>query len=101
MSSSRRSAAAAAALALVAALAPLSAQAREPRDAPADPPPTTRCALERVDDRFVRCDDDSGAGQPAPSWIPVRDPHPDHCADTATVPGFSRWGSSLRWMTID
>jgi hypothetical protein len=28
------------------------------------------CALTRIDDQFARCDDLTGAGVPAPGWIP-------------------------------
>ncbi|GAA2024009.1 hypothetical protein GCM10009819_03580 [Agromyces tropicus] len=31
------------------------------------------CLLERIDAQFVRCDDLTGAGVPAPSWIPEQD----------------------------
>ena len=30
----------------------------------------TPCPLRRVGDRLVRCDDLTGAGVPAPAWIP-------------------------------
>ncbi|HYN68562.1 MAG TPA: hypothetical protein VES93_16895 [Ornithinibacter sp.] len=30
------------------------------------------CALRRVDTQYVRCDDNSGNGVPAPAWIPER-----------------------------
>jgi hypothetical protein len=30
------------------------------------------CLLMRVGDQFVRCDNFTGAGVPAPSWIPER-----------------------------
>ena len=30
------------------------------------------CPLERVDDRFVRCDDLTGAGVAPPAWTPER-----------------------------
>jgi len=29
------------------------------------------CPLRRVDTQFVRCDDLTGAGVPAPRWVPV------------------------------
>ncbi|TYL50832.1 hypothetical protein [Agromyces mariniharenae] len=51
--------------------APASAR---PEAAP-DAPPTQshgfgQCPLQRIDDQFVRCDDLTGAGVRAPSWIP-------------------------------
>ena len=30
------------------------------------------CLLERVGTQFVRCDDNTGNGVPAPAWIPER-----------------------------
>jgi hypothetical protein len=30
------------------------------------------CALTRIGEQFVRCDNLTGAGVPAPSWIPVQ-----------------------------
>lgn len=42
-------------------------------------PPTTtavqgdqQCRLERVDQQFTRCDNLTGNGVPAPTWIPER-----------------------------
>lgn len=32
----------------------------------------TDCGLERVDAQLVRCDSLTGAGVPAPAWIPER-----------------------------
>lgn len=32
--------------------------------------PTRHCPLTRVATQFVRCDDLTGAGVPAPSWVP-------------------------------
>jgi hypothetical protein len=30
------------------------------------------CALTRIGEQFVRCDNLTGAGVPAPSWIPMQ-----------------------------
>jgi hypothetical protein len=45
----------------------------EPGPAPAahsDTSFATRCELQRVGTQFVRCDDLTGAGVPAPSFVP-------------------------------
>lgn len=34
--------------------------------------PAGDCLLERVDTQYVRCDDNTGNGVPAPAWIPER-----------------------------
>jgi hypothetical protein len=51
--------------------APASAR---PEAAPAAPSTQSHgfgeCSLQRIDDQFVRCDDLTGAGVRAPSWIP-------------------------------
>jgi hypothetical protein len=44
-------------------------------ESPPEPPSVQsvrlgECPLTRIDDQFVRCDDLTGAGVPAPSWIP-------------------------------
>ena len=59
--------------ALLAFTAAASASARP--ESPPEPPTVQsvqlgQCPLERIDDQFVRCDDLTGAGVPAPSWIP-------------------------------
>jgi hypothetical protein len=62
--------ASAAALLAVLAAAPASARP-EPAPAPAVVQPADApCLLERVGTQFVRCDDLTGAGVPAPSFIP-------------------------------
>lgn len=58
--------------ALLATAAAGSATARP--EGPPEPPTLQsarfgQCPLERIDDQFVRCDDLTGAGAPAPSWI--------------------------------
>lgn len=35
-------------------------------------PSQDRCPLERVGQQFIRCDDLTGNGVPAPAWIPER-----------------------------
>jgi hypothetical protein len=63
----------ASAAALLAILAATPASARpEPAPTPAvvQPADDDRCLLERVGTQFVRCDDLTGAGVPAPSYIP-------------------------------
>ncbi|WP_404352357.1 hypothetical protein LG324_05410 [Phycicoccus jejuensis] len=30
------------------------------------------CLLQRVDTQYVRCDDNTGNGVPAPAWVPER-----------------------------
>jgi hypothetical protein len=58
--------------ALIATAAAGSASARP--EAPPEPIPVAvqyaECALTRVDTQFARCDELTGAGVPAPSWIP-------------------------------
>lgn len=50
---------------------PASARPEAPPAAPAVPSPHLgECPLERIGDQFVRCDDLTGAGVPAPDWIP-------------------------------
>ena len=34
--------------------------------------PAGECLLERVSTQYVRCDDNTGNGVPAPAWIPER-----------------------------
>ena len=62
----------ASAAALLAVLAATPASARpEPAPAPAVVQPADDlCLLERVGTQFIRCDDLTGAGVPAPSFIP-------------------------------
>jgi hypothetical protein len=52
-----------------------------PAGAIPEPPPSPQavqytdlrsCALTRIGEQFVRCDNLTGAGVPAPSWIPVQ-----------------------------
>ncbi|WP_344249779.1 hypothetical protein [Isoptericola hypogeus] len=73
--------AAAAALALTAALAPLPALAREPVATDDFLPRSASCPLERVGKHFVRCDNLTGDGQPAPHWIPVQGEEPARSDD--------------------
>ena len=35
---------------------------------------SSNCSLARVQDHFVRCDNLTGAGVPAPSWVPELKP---------------------------
>lgn len=55
--------------------APASAR---PEAAPAAPSVQSHgfgeCSLQRIDEQFVRCDDLTGAGVRAPSWIPEQQP---------------------------
>lgn len=51
-----------------AGLLPAPARAAEIGAGPTTSSPV--CALERVGDRFVVCDVDTGAGQPAPAHVP-------------------------------
>ncbi len=57
---------------LLATAAAGSASARP--EAPPEPIPVSvhfaQCPLTRIDTQFVRCDDLTGAGVEAPSWIP-------------------------------
>ena len=74
----------ASALASAAAAALLAALAVTPASARPDPATTPesaqvavrafddRCTLERIGTQFIRCDDLTGAGVPAPSFIPER-----------------------------
>lgn len=63
---------------IASAAALLAVLAATPASAGPDPAPTpagvqqtdARCLLERVGTQFVRCDDLTGAGVPAPSFIP-------------------------------
>ena len=58
-----------------AAAAPASAR---PEGPPPAPPVQTHgfgeCALERIHDQLVRCDDLTGAGTRAASWVPEQHP---------------------------
>jgi hypothetical protein len=58
---------------LVAALGTLPAAARQdPGPAPTEDWQSAYCPLERVDTQFVACDNLTGNGVPAPSWVPER-----------------------------
>jgi hypothetical protein len=64
------------ALAPAAAVLVLAAGGAAPSSAREDPGPSIshsdRCSLQRVGTQFVRCDDLTGNGVPAPSFIPER-----------------------------
>lgn len=54
----------------------------------------TACTLARVGHQFVRCDDSTGAGARAPSWIPELDVAWAGSADPAGCGGaVERWRS--------
>lgn len=42
----------------------------DPGPAPEQESTSTSCTLERVGTQFVKCDDLTGNGVPAPGWIP-------------------------------
>jgi hypothetical protein len=74
-SPARRVSAVAAATLLLIGIPALSASARQDRgDAPANTVETAtqRCGLERVGTQFVKCDNLTGNGVPAPAWVPER-----------------------------
>jgi hypothetical protein len=50
------------------------AAAAVPEPGPTRPsgPPAADCPLGRVDHHLVRCDSLTGAGVPAPAWVPER-----------------------------
>lgn len=56
------------------ALAAVGTATARPEPAPAAPTMQSEriggCPLTRVGDQLVRCDDLTGAGVPAPSWVP-------------------------------
>ena len=54
---------------LGAGVAPAAA-AQDPGDPANGPVPSAYCALERIGTQFVRCDNLTGAGARAPSFIP-------------------------------
>lgn len=67
-----RVAAAAAASLSVMVLTALPSSARQDAGDPAPSTLTEHCMLARVGDQFVRCDDLTGNGVPAPGWVPER-----------------------------
>lgn len=76
MSTTRTFTASVFAVAVGALLATGAAGSASARPEPAPTPPAVQsphlgeCPLERIGDQFVRCDDLTGAGVPAPDWIP-------------------------------
>jgi hypothetical protein len=75
MSIARRISASALVIAAGAVLSTAAAGSATARPESAPEPPAVQsaglgqCPLERMDDQFVRCDDLTGAGVPAPGWI--------------------------------
>jgi hypothetical protein len=68
-----RSTATALCLGTALALAALPATAKPDPGPPVERQPAIHsCSLERVGTQFVRCDDLTGNGAPAPLWIPER-----------------------------
>ena len=67
-----RCSAAAAAATIIAGLAAIPATARPDPGEPAPVRPSTdwTCPLQRIDTQLVRCDNLTGAGVTAPSWVP-------------------------------
>lgn len=90
--STRRGIFAAFASILLVATAAIPAAARpDPGPPRSDPTPQypVNCPLERIGTQFVRCDNLTGAGVPAPSWVPeyrsetrfVAAEHLDHASE--------------------
>jgi hypothetical protein len=71
----RRMAAATATAMLLLGCGALSASASQDPGTPLGAPAASssqRCPLERVGTQYVRCDDLTGNGVPAPTWLPER-----------------------------